>query len=57
MNQRAARLVARQQCPVRTITADNGTEFDGRAAIERATDARFHFATPHHRTPEECSGR
>ena len=33
---------------MRTITADNGTEFHGYAAIERATTARFYFATPHH---------
>ncbi len=33
---------------VRTITADNGTEFHGYAAIERATHTQFYFATPHH---------
>ncbi|MGH7631534.1 MAG: hypothetical protein ACREOF_19535 [Gemmatimonadales bacterium] len=27
---------------------DNGTEFPEYAAIERATPARFYFATPHH---------
>ena len=34
--------------PVRTITADNGTEFHGYATIEQATGTRFYFATPHH---------
>ena len=48
VNQRATRLIQRQRRPVRTITADNGTEFHGYAAIEQATDARFYFATPHH---------
>ena len=33
---------------VRTITVDNGTEFHDYAALERATDTRFYFATPHH---------
>jgi IS30 family transposase len=48
VNQRAIRLIRRQQRPVRTITADNGTEFHSYAAIEHATTARFYFATPHH---------
>lgn len=48
VNQRATRLIRRQQRPVRTITADNGTEFHSYAAIEHATTARFYFATPHH---------
>ena len=33
---------------MRTITADNGTEFHGYAALEQRTPARFYFATPHH---------
>ena len=48
VNRRAIRLIRRQQRPVRTITADNGTEFHSYAAIEHATTARFYFATPHH---------
>jgi len=48
VNRRAKRLIQAQRRPVRTITADNGTEFHGYAAIERATPARFYFATPHH---------
>jgi IS30 family transposase len=34
VNHRSARLIRRQRCSVRTITAANGTEFHGRAAIE-----------------------
>ncbi len=48
VNRRATPLIRRQRRPVRTITADNGTEFHGYAAIEHATAARFYFATPHH---------
>jgi IS30 family transposase len=33
---------------VRTITADNGTEFHGYAALDCATGTSVHFATPHH---------
>ncbi len=48
VNRRAVRLIRRQPRRVRTITADNGTEFHSYAAIEAATAARFYFATPHH---------
>ncbi len=48
VNRRATPLIRRQRRPVRTITADNGTEFHGYAAIEHATAARCYFATPHH---------
>ena len=41
-------LLRRERHRVRTITADNGTEFHGYAAIEAATGTRFYFATPHH---------
>ncbi len=44
VNQRAIRLIRRQQRPVQTITADNGTEFHSYSAIEHATTARFYFA-------------
>ena len=48
VNHRATQLIQAQRRPVRTITADNGIEFHGYAAIEQATAARFYFATPHH---------
>ncbi len=48
VNRRAVPLIRTQPRPVRTITADNGTEFHDYAAIERATGTCFYFATPHH---------
>lgn len=48
LNARAIALLRTQRQPVHTITADNGTEFHSYTAIERATTARFYFATPHH---------
>ena len=48
VNRRAIQLIRRQQRRVRTITADNGTEFHGFADIEKQTHARFYFANPHH---------
>ena len=48
VNARAGQLIQAQPHPVRTITADNGTEFHGYAELEQTTDARFYFATPHH---------
>lgn len=53
-------MIRAQARSVRTITADNGTEFHDYTAIERATAARFYFATPHHawerRTNENTNG-
>ena len=34
--------------PVHTITADNGKEFAGHAAVSKALGAGFFFATPYH---------
>lgn len=48
VTRRAAQLIRRGRCPVRTITVDNGTEFHDYADIERRTTTRFYFATPHH---------
>ena len=48
LNQATLALLSSRDLPVRTITADNGTEFHGYADIEAATDIRFFFATPHH---------
>ncbi len=48
VTRRSIRLIRNPSRPVRTITADNGTEFHDYAAIERATAVRFYFATPHH---------
>jgi IS30 family transposase len=48
VTQRAIQLIRRERQPVRTITADNGTEFHDYARIEAATGTTFYFATPHH---------
>lgn len=42
------RLARRHAHRVRTITADNGTEFHDYTRIEEALNATFYFATPHH---------
>ena len=41
-------LIRRQRRPVRTITADNGTELTGYREIEARTGVRFYFAAPYH---------
>ena len=45
-NRRLLELIARHR--VRTLTADNGTEFHSYAEVEQASAAVFYFATPHH---------
>jgi IS30 family transposase len=41
-------LIRAQHRPVRTITADNGSELTGYRLIEQRTGTRFYFATPYH---------
>lgn len=48
LNQATLALLASAPLPVRTITADNGTEFHAYKSIEAQSGARFFFATPHH---------
>ena len=48
LNRKAIQLIRRQRRPVRTVTADNGTEFHAYASIETETDTRFYFAKPYH---------
>jgi len=48
LNARLEAMIARQRRPVRTITADNGTEFHSYKALEQRVSAKFYFATPHH---------
>ena len=48
VNRRPIPLPRRERRLVRTITADNGTEFHSYAGIEEGTRACFYFATPHH---------
>lgn len=45
---RAILLLRGAPSRVHTVTVDNGTEFHSYRDIERATGARFYFATPHH---------
>ena len=48
LNARLEALIHREARPVRTITADNGTEFHSYKALEQRVTAKFYFATPHH---------
>ena len=48
LNTRLERLVRRQPRVVRTITADNGTEFHSYKTFEARVPLKFYFATPHH---------
>jgi transposase, IS30 family len=48
LNARLEAMIARQRRAVRTITADNGTEFHSYKALEQRVAAKFYFATPHH---------
>lgn len=48
LNRRVIKLIRREQRRVRTIAADNGTEFHDYTAIEDATGVKFYFCTPHH---------
>jgi IS30 family transposase len=48
LNRAVVDLLRSAPLPVRTVTADNGTEFHGYARIEEATGVPFYFATPHH---------
>lgn len=41
-------LINGHQGKVKTITADNGTEFHSYAQIEEKSAVKFYFATPHH---------
>lgn len=48
LNHRLLNMLAKYPGYVKTITADNGTEFHGYKQIEEATDIPFYFCTPHH---------
>jgi IS30 family transposase len=45
---RTVALLRGEPHPVRTITADNGTEFHIYKTLERRLGVRIYFATPHH---------
>ena len=46
--QRAISLLRHEAHPVRTITADNGSEFHMYKQLERRLRTKVYFATPHH---------
>ena len=48
VNAVAIQIIGSGEVPFTTITADNGTEFHGYAAIEDRTSTTFYFATPYH---------
>jgi len=48
LNHRVTALIHRQTRRVRTVTADNGTEFHDYQQIEQATGTAFYFASPYH---------
>ena len=47
-SQRTKMLLRRVPDQVKTITADNGTEFHDYESVEKATGVKFYFATPYH---------
>ena len=48
VTRRTIALIRAQRRTMRTITADNGTEFAGHRRIEHLTGVRFYFAHPYH---------
>ena len=48
LNEATIKLINQQRRFVRTITADNGTEFHGFKEIEKLTGTEFYFANPYH---------
>ena len=48
VNKALIRAIKRSRLPVKTITADNGTEFHGYREVEAKTGTTIYFARPHH---------
>jgi len=48
LNRKVIQLIKKQVNQVKTITADNGTEFHQYKQIEEATASTFYFANPYH---------
>jgi len=48
INERLLKLISRPEISVKTITADNGTEFHGYVDIEKKANLKFYFAQPYH---------
>jgi IS30 family transposase len=45
---RTVSILRHEPHPIRTLTADNGSEFHMYKALERRLDTTFYFALPHH---------
>jgi len=48
LNKRTIKIIKQHPGMFETITADNGTEFNGYKKIESATSVKFYFAHPYH---------
>lgn len=48
LNKKLIQLIKKQVKQVKTITADNGTEFHQYKKVEKETGATFYFANPYH---------
>ena len=48
LNRRLLKLVKRYKGRIKTITADNGTEFHAYKKVEQATGIKWYFAKPYH---------
>ncbi len=48
LNRRVIELINKTPRSIRTITADNGTEFHQYTAVEKATNVSFYFCDPYH---------
>ena len=48
LNTRLLKIIKGHRKKIKTITADNGTEFHGYESIEKKTGVKFYFATPYH---------
>jgi IS30 family transposase len=48
LNACVIKLIRAEGRKIKTITADNGTEFHGYKEIEKKTGVKFYFATPYH---------
>jgi len=60
LNQKTLMLIRRHSTAVKTITADNGTEFHQYKKIEEKSGTQFYFANPYHSwergSNENCNG-
>lgn len=48
MNKYLIKLIKSSDGKIKTITADNGTEFHGYKEVEKETGVKFYFAAPYH---------